>query len=512
VPTDITAPGATSLRADAAPTGPVPWLRAFVTERVTVTMLVYGTVALWAAAFSSGAAFAQSRFLLRRYDLGNFTQAVWATAHGHFLQVTEVGGDQVSRLGIHVDPIMVLLVPLWWAWPSPTLLLVVQAVALAAGALPVFWLARKHLESERQAGLLTVAYLLYPSLGWNAFHEFHAVALAVPLLMLAIWFLDENRLWAFFAAAAGAMICQEQIGALVACLGIWYALRRRRVARGLVIAATGLLVTALDFAVVLPHFSAGSPYNGRYVEAGGSFGGIAQNVVLHPLTLIQAVHASDLVAFVYLLLPVFGICLRSSLTWCALPQAALLVLANGDWDPMAQNALPLIPFIYMGTVFALARRGRLHFGARHVLFATSVMALLIVGLAVGGSLRPFVTHVPSSAHLTAERHAIALVPTGAAVSATDHLGSHLATRRVLYVFPVIGNADWVVVDSRDNGLPSLRWLRDRKGIEVGAHDVYWQPRLMRRTLRFLAQSPDWETAFQSHGISVFRRIGPTAGA
>ena len=60
-------------------------------------------------------------------------------------------GEQISRLGAHVDPILVVFAPLWWLWPSLVMLLTVQAVAVALGALPVFWLARKHLESERAA-------------------------------------------------------------------------------------------------------------------------------------------------------------------------------------------------------------------------------------------------------------------------------------------------------------------------------------------------------------------------
>ena len=47
-------------------------------------------------------------------------QAVWSTAHGHPLQVTNLRGDQVSRLGAHVDPILVVFAPLWWLWPSPS--------------------------------------------------------------------------------------------------------------------------------------------------------------------------------------------------------------------------------------------------------------------------------------------------------------------------------------------------------------------------------------------------------
>ena len=75
------------------------------------------------------------------------TQAVWATAHGHFLEVTNLAGQQTSRLGSHFDPILAALAPLWLAWPSPDMLVTVQAIAVALGALPVFWLARKHLGS-----------------------------------------------------------------------------------------------------------------------------------------------------------------------------------------------------------------------------------------------------------------------------------------------------------------------------------------------------------------------------
>ena len=75
-------------------------------------------------------------------------QTVWNTAHGHFLQMTSGDGVQISRLAAHFDPILAAFAPLWWIWPSPEMLLVVQAIAVALGALPVFWLARKHLGSR----------------------------------------------------------------------------------------------------------------------------------------------------------------------------------------------------------------------------------------------------------------------------------------------------------------------------------------------------------------------------
>ena len=125
--------------------------------------VVWATTLVASAGWSAIAAVRESRFVDTRQDLGNFTQAVWATAHGHFLQVTEAGGTEVSRLGIHVDPIIALFAPLWWLWPSPLLLLTVQAFALAFGAVPPFWLGQKHLPRESDAALVAVTYLLCPT-------------------------------------------------------------------------------------------------------------------------------------------------------------------------------------------------------------------------------------------------------------------------------------------------------------------------------------------------------------
>ncbi len=75
-------------------------------------------------------------------------QAVWSTAHGDVLSVTDSRGSR-SPGSARTSTRSSRFAPLWWVWPDPELLLVVQAVAIALGALPVFLLARKHLGSER---------------------------------------------------------------------------------------------------------------------------------------------------------------------------------------------------------------------------------------------------------------------------------------------------------------------------------------------------------------------------
>ncbi len=89
--------------------------------------VLWAAMAAYAAGFGALAALEHRAFETGRFDLGNMTQAVWSTVEGRPLDVTELGGDQISRLGAHVDPLLALFAPLWLVWPSPTMLLVVQA-------------------------------------------------------------------------------------------------------------------------------------------------------------------------------------------------------------------------------------------------------------------------------------------------------------------------------------------------------------------------------------------------
>src|SRR5436305_3830002 len=111
------------------------------------SLLLWSAIAAYAAAFSALSVLRHRAFQTGRFDLGNMVQAVWSTAHGHPLRVTALDGQQVSRLASHFDPILAAFAPLWWIWPSPDMLLLAQAAAIALGAVPVYWLARKHLGS-----------------------------------------------------------------------------------------------------------------------------------------------------------------------------------------------------------------------------------------------------------------------------------------------------------------------------------------------------------------------------
>jgi uncharacterized membrane protein len=396
----------------------------------------------FAAAFGTLAVLRHRAFGTGRFDLGNMTQTVWATANGHVLTVTDVQGEQVSRLGSHFDPILAALAPLWWLWPSPEMLLVVQAVAVALGALPVFWLARAHLESGRAAAALAATYLLYPPVQWLTVSDFHPVALACPLLLLAWWFLDQRRLLPFALCAALALTAKEHVGLTVAAMGLWYALRYRapRVGLAVAVAAGGLaLVAAL---VVVPHYAAAgsSAFESRYDDPG--------------------LDGRDVSYLAALLLPLGLLPLAAPLALvAALPELALNMLSSTVTQTSVKThyAATAVPALLAATTYAVER-----FGDRLAYLA--------------------------AAHDAAARRALEVIPDDAAVSATNALGAHLSARRRIFSFPILRDATWVAVDTtRLTYLDSLRPARS-----VGP-------------LADLARDRAWRRVFEEDGILVFHR-------
>ena len=467
-----------------------------------------GIVAAGAATYAAGlgalAVLQHRAFWSGRFDLGNSVQAVWSTAHGDVLSVTALTGAQISRLGGHFEPALVVFAPLWWLWPDASLLLVCQAVAVATGAAPVYFLGRKHLGSDWAAAGFALAYLLHPATQWLALDDFHLVALATPLLLWGFWFLDEDRLLPFALVALGACMTKEEIGLVVAAMGLWYALRPGRRRAGALIASAGLLLTVIAFAIVIPHYSisGSSRFEGRYSAVGGSPSGILETAVTDPGTILSAATQSRDVAYLAdLLLPLLALPLLAPLAaLTAAPELALSLLS----DTRTQTSIHFhytagaLPGLMVAGVLGAARLRRRYEWARRPEGRAIVVSTLIAGILLGPL--PLWSQVPFGSDLAAREHivgrharaaerAVRVIPAEEPVSATNTLGAHLSERRRVFSFPVLGEARWVAVDLER---PSYR---DQLGRETQ----------VRRAVAALRADGRFTVVFEEDGILVLHR-------
>jgi uncharacterized membrane protein len=296
----------------------------------------------------------------------------------------------------------------------------------------------------------------------------------------------------------------ELMGLPIVGLGLWYAFAKGRRRAGGAIAAAGAVWSALAVLVVVPAFRGeSSAFYGFYDEVGGSPQGVLRTLVRDPGTVLGAlVESHDIVYLVWLALPLCGLfALAPGLALVALPQFLANTLSDfrSMSDPRYHSIAAVFPFLLAATVLGVAkldpqRRPR---AAILVVVVSAVLALgvgpwsRVVGVVPLGGSGP----LPAN-RVAALRDAVALVPDGVPVSASNVAGAHLSARRYVYTVPRLGNAAWVVVDRAD---PFVT--------RADSPILTQQPEVVDSLILRLERDARWEKVFEREGVLVFRRLG-----
>jgi uncharacterized membrane protein len=292
-------------------------------------------------------------------DLGNIGQAIWSATQGQPLVYTSPDGN-TSRLAGHVELIYFVLVPLMRLWPDAQVLLIVQAVLAASGALPVYRVACRRLPAP-SALLFALGYLVFPTAVAAVLFDMHGDTLAMPLLL---WMLDalDGRNWRRFWLFLGlSLLCKFYIVAPVFVLGLTLLTARtapldlaqlpRRRALGLAICAVTVVYAATIMLLVRPFFaSAASGDTAHYARY--YFGALTTLTVFDLLD-----RAANVLA---VLLPSALLWWWSR--WTMLPALAIMVpaaLSTGPGSSFAwsyHHYAAAVPFIVVGSIMGAAWR------------------------------------------------------------------------------------------------------------------------------------------------------------
>ncbi|HJW74560.1 MAG TPA: DUF2079 domain-containing protein, partial [Thermoleophilia bacterium] len=443
-----------------------------------------------------------NNFAFGRFDMGNMTQAVYNTAHGHVLEVTGADGKQFIRLGAHVDPILVFFALPWLVWPSPKMLLVLQAVIVVAGAWPAYRLGLRVLKDVRAAALCAAALLLYPPLQYSVLNEFHPITLAIPLLLFGFLYLEEDRVWWALPFLGLAAICKEDVPLVIVTMGLYFALRKRAW-WPLLISAAATAYFLFAVLVVIPHYNpGGSPFINRYTSTGSTPGDVVREVLGHPVTTVNTLlDWSNIRYLLRLLWPFAFTSLLSPLTMLiALPEFLLNGLSTVSFQRYItfHYVAAEVPFLFAAAVLGVARAHR-WFGRRRVTVESLALIVLLTSLAANFLMGPLPFSLPYAkysgksyrvgSHAKALSGAVRMIPDGVTVSAGNTPGSQLSDRRVIFTFPYMDEAEYIVVDEKR---------------------PFWfdkpNPPLHSQALGQLVLNPAYQSVYALDGVYVFKRV------
>ncbi|MFI5042456.1 MAG: DUF2079 domain-containing protein, partial [Acidimicrobiales bacterium] len=411
----------------------------------------------------------QSNFGTFTFDMGIFDQEIWEASRFGSTFVTTRG---LSMWANHVNPIVYLLVPFYWLGAGPHFLYLTQTVVLAAGAIPLWLLARDRFGDGWLALGVPLAWLLYPALEWNNWWHFHPDCLAVTPLLFAWWFASKGR-WRWYALCVVLVLaCKEDAAFTVAALGVVVGIRHRlRAGLWTIGAAVAWLVVCLK--LIIPHATgAGDPfYAYQYSELGRNTNQIVYNLFRHPSRIWHvAVMRNRREYYWKLLAPVGGLALLAPTVLLIVAPAVLLNIANTQGYALEiryQYQLLVMAGIFLAVIEGIAKH-------RPPVRRFCVGLLCACALATNAAWSPSLLDTTAyhsgawarhSARTDVMNAAVRLVPHGVGVSASYTITPHLTHRYHIYDWPnpfqmaywgldrnpdPQSNVDYLVLDTNTN--------------------------------------------------------------
>ena len=419
------------------------------------------------------------------YDQGIFNQVFWNSIRGNWFQSTlssqlstnaihggEVPDVAYRRLGQHFTPALLLWLPIYYLFPYPATLTVLQVTFVTAAGLVLFALARVYLQPAI-ASLITVSFyganaILGPT--WGNFHDIAQIPLFVFSLLLAM----EKRCWWLFAILAIATLAvREDSGITLFGIGVYLILSRRYPRIGLLVCLGSLLYVLILTNLIMPLFSADISQRfmienfGQYAEGDrASTLEIIFNMITNPALVISEIFTPFGSTFKYLLgqwLPLAFIPVVAPGAWMiSLFPLLKLFLSKGDLvlSISIRYAMSVTPGLFYGSILWWRGQGFGNFNKplaecqprklrpkfrRFWIFCICLSTLFTITsnpsdtlyFLIPTSIKPWVlVSAPQQwEHSAKIRDLLEQIPLDASVSATTFIVPHLSGRREIIRLP-----------------------------------------------------------------------------
>ncbi|WYM01228.1 MAG: DUF2079 domain-containing protein [Gloeotrichia echinulata CP02] len=399
-------------------------------------------------------------FQSNAFDLGIFDQAAYLISQGQ-PPISSFMGYHI--LGDHAAWIWYPLALLYKIYPSVYWLFAVQAIALALGALPTWYLACQAGLKESQAIAMAFVYLLYPLVFNVNLFDFHPEVIALPTLLIAVLAARGGHIWWFCLSIFLILGCKAVLSLTIVGMGVWLLFFEKRRLYGAIAIISGLAWFLIATQVIIPFFSGAEPSAiGRYSYLGNSVLGIAKNLVTQPGLILGTLFSADnLVYLVLLLAPVIWGLSPQGLKplVAAIPCLALNILA--DYQPQKnlvhQYSLPVLPFLILALISSLAAGGGWLRNPRTIILWSLVGFLSLAKFTYFGGI-----YLDSLDTWQATREAISLVKTKGSVYTTGEISPDLSHRKFIQLTTAnsqplnLNGFDYVLLNIRHPGWSSTQ--------------------------------------------------------
>jgi uncharacterized membrane protein len=470
-------------------------------------------ILVWVLVFGRLVVLRHDRFRTIDFDLGIHDQSIWLLAHLESFDT--VRGLPV--FGHHATFAYYFLVPLLWLGGNPNTWNVLQVIALASSALPIYFVAKRKLDNTWFALGLGLAWLLQPPVQFFAWETFHPEVMAIPFLLWAYWAAESRRRWTYVVFIVLALLWKEDISLFVVGFGAMYVFRRRnRLALGtMTLGAVWFLVFGVWF---VPHVAGGKTvYGGLYGSLGETPGQVARTALTHPGEVVDRLRKNDAPSYARDLVTPYGFIPLAApeALLSGLPQVAVNALSTADFTWSLHYHYQALPLTSLGiaSVEAVDRLRRWRRWRRNgppvavgAITAAALVATMTIGISpIGEEYNKGFWPLSVPFDLSARNEAMRMIGSSDGVAADYFAVPHLTHRAIVYTFPnPWRNKNYGTSPAARGDPAKVKWLfLNTADLPPGDID--------RALYQAIRDSGEFVTRLDRDGVVLLERVKPPGG-
>lgn len=160
-------------------------------------------------------------FCTPTYDFGIFSQMFYNMKTVGVPYTTVERDMLLSHFSVHVSPIYYLLLPIYFIFPFPATLQILQAIILASSVIPLWLLCRRHGLTPGISLVFCVILLVYPAFSAGTSYDIHENAFLSPLILWLIYGLDTKSTPITILSACLTLMVKEDAAVYVAVIALY---------------------------------------------------------------------------------------------------------------------------------------------------------------------------------------------------------------------------------------------------------------------------------------------------
>ena len=244
------------------------------------------------------------------FDFGIFSQ-MFTYLKDTFLPYTTCERDiLLSHFAVHFSPILYVILPFYYLFPSPITLLIGQGIIIASGIIPLYLILRNHNYDDKNIAIISTLYILFPTLISACFYFFHENCFLTPLILWLIYFLEKKNLKMIVISTFLLMFVKEDAPIYVSFLGLYFFISKKNIKDGILI----FLVSIIYFTITTYLLSqygywivqnTSGRYSNYFYDGSNSLITIIKSILLNPIFIIKECFTKEkLIYLIKMLMPI----------------------------------------------------------------------------------------------------------------------------------------------------------------------------------------------------------------